>query len=239
MTSSAIPTKTVLGTGVRDEAALSSALATMFRGKFCNTLLRDRSPLRFNTGQALYDIGDSNRSMFFIQKGFVKIGTITPNGSEVIYDIRKAGDVAGEPCVAGSSRRDRAVALEPADAIDVSYAEVISTLAIQPDLMAKLIEIFCDCLVDAYDQITNLATQDLTGRVVQVLLNLAVKLGNSNADLVSIPAYLTQEEISQMVGARRERVSTILSSMRRRGLVDYSSRGHLILRVADLRNLLS
>jgi len=40
-----------------------------------------------------------------------------------------------------------------------------------------------------------------------------------------------------MVGARRERVSTALNSLRRRGLVDYSSRGHLLLHVAALRSL--
>jgi CRP/FNR family cyclic AMP-dependent transcriptional regulator len=228
----------ILETAIQDDATLSSALVTVFRGRFCKTLLRDRSPVRFNAGQILYDIGDSNRRMFFIQKGFVKIGTITSDGSEVIYDIRKAGDVVGELCVLRSSRRDRAVSLELADVIDVSYGEVMSTLAAQPELLSKLIEIFCDCLGDAYDQITNLATQDLTGRVVQVLVNLGIKLGNPNVDPVSIPAYLTQEEISQMVGARRERVCTILNSLRRRGLVDYSSRGHLILHITPLRNLI-
>jgi CRP-like cAMP-binding protein len=177
--------------------------------------------------------------MFFIQKGFVKIGTITPSGCEVIYDIRKAGDVVGELCVARDSRGDRAVALDSAEAIDVSYAEVLSVLTAQPELLAKLIEVFCASLTEAYDQIMTLATEDLTGRVVRVLLNLASKLGSPNDDPVSIPAYLTQEEISQMVGARRERVSTILNSLRRQGLVNYSSRGHFILYTRPLLNLVS
>src|SRR5256885_10024245 len=177
--------------------------------------------------------------MFFIQNGFGKVGTLIADGREVIYDIRKTGDVVGELCVAKTPRPDRAVALEPASAINVAYSDVISTLGSHPDLVLKLIELFCNCLADAYDQITTLTVHDLTGRVVQVLLNLAARLGKPDTDPVQIPAYLTQEEISQMVGARRERVSTVLNSLRRRALVDYSSRGHLLLQVAALRSLMT
>ncbi len=113
---------------VVDDATMSSALLTIFRGKFCKTLLPGRTSLQFRCGEVLYDIGDLNRSMFFIQKGFVKIGTLTSDGREIIYDIRKAGDVVGELCVARSPRTDRALALEPAEAVHVSYSDVISTL---------------------------------------------------------------------------------------------------------------
>jgi CRP-like cAMP-binding protein len=222
-----------------DEATLSSALVTIFRGMFCNTILPGRTPIQFRSGEVIYNIGDLDRSMFFIQKGFVKVGTLVPDGREIIYDVRKTGDVVGELCVAKTPRPDRAVALEPAEAIHVSYSDIIATLGKHPDLLFKLMEIFCNCLADAYDQITSLRVHNLHGRVVQVLLDLAAKLGSANGDPVQIPAYLTQEEISQMVGARRERVSTTLNSLRRRGLVDYSSRGHLLLQTAALRGLVS
>lgn len=237
MTSGTAPLPHVPDAAALDQALVSSALVTVFRGKFCDTLLPGRAPLLFKDGDVLYDIGDPNRSMFFIRKGFVKIGTLTQDGREIIYDIRKAGDVVGELCASPSPRRDRAVALEPTEAVHVPYSEVIATLRSHPDLLVRLVEIFCECLSDAYQQITTLAAHDLTSRIVQALLNLASKLGGSGGDSVQIPAYLTQEEISQMVGARRERVSTALNSLRRRGLVNYSSRGHLILQVKALRDL--
>jgi CRP-like cAMP-binding protein len=46
---------------------------------------------------------------------------------------------------------------------------------------------------------------------------------------VEINAYLTQEELAQMVVARRERVSTALNALRREGAVYYSAAGHLLL----------
>lgn len=220
-----------------DEATLSSELVTVFRGKFCDILMAGRPPDHFKEEDVLYDIGDRNRSLYFIQRGFVKIGTLTPSGREVIFDIRKAGDVVGELCAAPGPRRDRAVALELTEAVRVPYSEMMNTLRNHPDLLVRLVEIFCECLTDAYNQIAAVTIHDLTERVVQTLLKLAPKLGRPSGDGVQIAAYLTQEEISQMVGARRERVSIVLNSLRRRGQVDYSNRGHLLLNVTALQKL--
>jgi CRP/FNR family transcriptional regulator len=231
----AAPLESQSDPAILDEATLSSALVTVFRGKFCDILLVGRSSDHFKEGDVLYDIGDPNRRLYFIQRGFVKIGTLTPNGREIIYDIRGAADVVGELCAWPGPRRDRAVALEPTEAIRVPYSDMINTLRNHPDLLVRLVEIFCECLADAYNQIAAVTVHDLTERVVQALLKLAPKLGRPGSDGVQIAAYLTQEEISQMVGARRERVSIVLNSLRRRGLVDYSSRGHLVLNLTALQ----
>ena len=62
------------------------------------------------------------------------------------------------------------------------------------------------------------------------------KIGQPSGSLVEIPTYLTQDEIAQMVAARRERISTALNSFRRRGLVQHSTRGHLVLDVNALES---
>ena len=71
----------------------------------------------------------------------------------------------------------------------------------------------------------------------KVLTRLATKLWRPAGGLVEIAAYVTQEELAQMVVARRERVSTALNSLRRRGLVQYTTRGHLLLDVQALKAL--
>ena len=53
---------------------LSSALARTFRGKLCDVILRNRSVTTFEKGQLIYDAGEDNKTFFFLQKGFVKIG---------------------------------------------------------------------------------------------------------------------------------------------------------------------
>ena len=85
----------------------------------------------------------------------------------------------------------------------------------------------------------NLAIDDTLHRLVRILLGLAARLGPETGKEVELPTYLTQEEIAQMVTARRERISTALNFLRRKGAIRYSSRGRLVLKIEDLRTYLS
>lgn len=219
------------------EASFSVALVSLFRGKLCDVLLGSRRQEVFEKNAVIYEVGDRDRNFFFIRQGFVKVGTIIQDGREIIYDIRKDGDVAGELCAKQHPRCDRAVALERTQAIPVPYTEVVSILQNNPDVLTRFLEACWDSLADAYQQINVLAAHDVLHRLVNLLINLAAKIGRPSGDLVQIPAYLTQEEFSQMVAARRERVSTALNVLRRRGAIQYSGGGHLLVRVAALQEI--
>jgi CRP/FNR family cyclic AMP-dependent transcriptional regulator len=217
-------------------AALSSALATIFRGKLCDAVLRNRSAMTFDKDQVIYDVGDGNHSFFFLQTGFVKVGTITEDGRELIYDVRKGGDIVGELCASDQPRQDRAVALEQTEVIAVPLDEVLEIVQKNRDLLRQLVQVFCASLSDAYDQLNSVAFSDTVHRLVRVLVRLGKQLGRRSGQSTEISTYLTQEEISQMVAVRRERISTAMNFLRDRGLVDYSRRGHLVLDLKALEN---
>ncbi len=60
----------------QDVAFMSCALATIFRGKLCETLLQNRPTVAFAKGSTIYDAGDGERDFFFIQRGIVKLSLI-------------------------------------------------------------------------------------------------------------------------------------------------------------------
>jgi CRP/FNR family cyclic AMP-dependent transcriptional regulator len=201
--------------GVATQAALSAALVTILRGKFCDVILLDRQPLSFAKGDVIYTAGDKERTLFFL----------------------KGGDVVGELCAAESERPDRAVALEPTEAIPVPFEDVKSLLMSEPRLVTALLDTVCAALKQAYAQINTLANDDTIHRIAKTLMNLARKIGRPAGSLVEIPTYLTQEEIAQMAASRRERVSTGLNFLRRQGMVQYTNRGHLQLDMSALEKL--
>jgi CRP/FNR family transcriptional regulator, cyclic AMP receptor protein len=208
-------------------AALSSALVGVFRGRFCDILLPNRAAQSFAADQVVYEIGDQQRTLWFVRQGVVRIGTITADGREIIYDVRKSGDVAGELCAFEPVRRDRAVAVESSSLVPIVFDEVMETLARHPAALQDLVGVFGGALAEAYDQLSSLASDDVMQRLLKTLRTLAEKLGEVSGELVEIGAYLTQEELAQMVMARRERVSTALNILRQRGVVQYSPRGRL------------
>jgi len=212
-----------------DIATVSSALAAVFRGKLCDILLATRAPRTFERHAVLYGLGETDRTLFFIRSGVVKTGTITQEGREIIYDVRKDGDVVGELCALYPSRRDRAVAVERTAAIVIGFEEVVATLAGNTLLLTTFIGALSGVLADAHEQLNHVARGEVSHGLIAVLKTLARKLGRPSGSLVEIDAYLTQEELAQMVVARRERVSTALNALRRGGAVHYSADGHLLL----------
>src|SRR3984893_7247386 len=218
------------------QAAVSTALVSVFRGKFCEAILPNRKTISFKKEEVMYEVGDKERTFFFLKDGFVKVGTITSDGHELIYDVRKGGDVVGELCASEPRRPDRAVALEQTEAIPVPFEDVMDVMRKQSDLLARLLEVFCQALNEAYAQVNALAVDDTAHRLGKVLLKLAAKIGQGSGAQVEIPTYLTQEEIAQMVVARRERVSTALNFLRRRRMIQYTSHGHLVLDVKALES---
>ncbi len=225
-----------LDDSISRQAAVSAALVSVFRGNFCDLILPNRMPTTFKKYEVIYNVGDERRTFFFLTGGFVKVGMITANGREVIYDIRRGGDVVGELCVSEPARADRAVALEQTDAIAVPLEDVLDVLQKKPDMIAVMMNVFCRALKEAYAQVNTLAVEDTIHRLVKILIGVAAKLGQPSGPFVEIPTYLTQEEIAQMVAARRERISTALNSLRRQGMVQYSARGHLVLNVSALES---
>ena len=85
------------------QAAVSTALASSFRGKFCDLILPNRKTTTFKKHQVIYNVGDGERTFFFLQNGFVKVGTITASGREVIVLPSRTPRPS---CGAGTIRRD-------------------------------------------------------------------------------------------------------------------------------------
>jgi CRP/FNR family transcriptional regulator, cyclic AMP receptor protein len=218
------------------EASLSSALAVIFRGKLCDVVLRNRPITTFKKDQVLYNVGDKDQTLFFLRSGFVKVGTITLDGHELIYDVRKGGDVVGELCASENPRQDRAVALEQTEAIAVLFDEVLQIVQQNRELLRQLVQVFCNSLSDAYDQLNSLAFSDTVHRLIRVLVRLGTQVGRTSAHRTELSTYLTQEEISQMVAVRRERVSTAMNFLRNRGMLEYSQHGYLTLDLKALQN---
>jgi CRP-like cAMP-binding protein len=211
-------------------------LSTIFRGKFWDTLLPGRPVITLARGATVYEVGEWERSFIFIRHGIVKVGIVTDQGQEVIYDLRKGGDVVGELCVCDRPRRDRAVALEETDISAVPYEEILDNLQSNRDAVHEILDVVCRALSSAYEQVTVLSSGRTDERLVKVLLRLAKQFGRSSGQLVEVDVYLTQEEISHMMASSREKVSGALNRLRDRALVQYSRGGHLLLDVHALEN---
>jgi CRP/FNR family transcriptional regulator, cyclic AMP receptor protein len=219
------------------EHAECEAVSRSVRGRLCQRLA-ELPPRRVGQGQHLYRAGHPAQSLFLVQSGLVKARTISPEGEELTLRLYKPGDLLGELCLCGGGRREEAVALEESTVTEISVASLMARLRNDPETAVELASAVCDRLADAYEQIESLAWDTVLYRLVRTLLRLANELGEPSESGVRLAHYIRQEELAQLVGARREVVSGLLNRLRTSGHISYSPRSAITVRPTSLQRFL-
>ncbi|HZH42360.1 MAG TPA: Crp/Fnr family transcriptional regulator [Gemmatimonadales bacterium] len=212
--------------------------SSFFRGKLCEQMAR-RPGRRVAAGQPVYLTGDPARSVFLLRAGLVKTSVLAPRGEELILRLDKAGDVFGELCLCTGERHEQAVALEPSEVVELPLDDLLGRLRLDNKSLLDILAVVSGRLADAYERLRSMSLALTEERLVRTLLKLADDLGQRAPDGLEIGHYITQQELAQLVGARREVVSTHLNQLRQRGLVSYHRKGQIRLSPDALRSHLN
>lgn len=167
----------------------------------------------------MFSQGEAGDSVFYIQKGGVKLSAVSPAGREAIVAMLGPGDFCGEGSLVGRSiRTTTATALTPTTALVIGKAEMIRMLQKEHALSDR----FIDCMLsrnirseeDLIDQLFNSNEK----RLASVLLRLA-RYGTADKPRRVLPR-ISQTALAEMVGTTRARVSVFLKKFKRLGFID-------------------
>jgi CRP-like cAMP-binding protein len=85
-------------------------------------------------------------------------------------------------------------------------------------------------VADQQEVIANLVTVDGEQRLGRTLLHLARQLGKKSRRSTRIGLRISHEELSNMIGTTRPRVSVFMQRFRNLGLIELSEEHHLIVK---------
>lgn len=197
------------------------------------------SKVRVTRNQTIYNHGDRERVIYFIECGRVKLHTLLPEGRECLLGIYKEGDIFGETCLAGlEERQETAVAMTDATLRRIPD----STIRLQlndTSLAESLLQYMAMRIFQQQQFSMNLLIRYSERRLGQMLLLLADSLGRPGPCSTCIEQKISHEELSEMVGTTRPRVSKFMRRFRELGLVDRDASRHLIIRMGKLSDYLS
>jgi CRP/FNR family transcriptional regulator, cyclic AMP receptor protein len=217
--------------------SLCETLSASWRGKFCQQLAQF-PPRQLQPGEHLYLTGNPARSVFLVRSGLIKTSAVSAEGEELTLRLYKAGDILGELCLCGGGRREEAVALDPSSVTELPLPSMLALLRRDPEMAMEFATLLCDRLADSYEQIESLSWDTVLHRLVRTLLRLAIELGEPAPEGTRLAHYIRQEELAQLVGARREVVSGLLSRLRASGHISYSPRGAITVQRTALQAFL-
>jgi CRP/FNR family cyclic AMP-dependent transcriptional regulator len=180
-----------------------------------------KATVKFPNKKPVYSQGDAADSVFYIEKGRVKLAVVSKRGREAVIAILEPGDFFGEGCLAGQIKR-MATATTMSDCIIVRIekASTLQVLRANPAFselfLAHMLSRNIRMEEDLVDQLFNSSEK----RLARVLLLLANFGKEAKPDLVI--AKISQETLAEMIGTTRSRVSYFMNRFRKLGFIEYN-----------------
>jgi len=189
--------------------------------------------------ETVYTCGDRADSIYIIQSGQMKLLRFSPEGKECLLAILTEGETFGESCLAGPGvRHETAVAMEDSKLRRVSYGNFFRHLD-QNALVEPFVLYLASRISEQHQVIANLITVNSKHRLGETLLFLARKLGQPDPGCTRIEKRITHEELSEMVGTTRPRITAFMLQFRALGLIDITPEHFLIIREERLADYLA
>ena len=172
-------------------------------------------------GVVIYSQGDPCDSIFYIQKGSVKIGVLSHEGREAIVAMHDRSDFFGEGALAGQVvRMATATTTVPTTLLIIEKQEMLRLLHEHHELsdrflayvLARNIRIEADLV----DQLFNSSER----RLARTLLLLA-RYGKQDMPHRVLPK-ISQKMLAEMVGSTRSRVNFFMNKFRKLGFIEYN-----------------
>jgi CRP-like cAMP-binding protein len=191
---------------------------------------KNSSPIKIGKHDHVYTSGDERETVYFIEKGQIKLIMTSSEGKECMLAIHGAGDVFGELCLSGlGSRVETAIAMEDTLLKEIPCGKFLGRLATD-SLLEGFIKYLAVRVADQQQVIANLVTVDSEQRLGKTLLQIAKKLGKKDPRSIRIEVKISHEELATMVGTTRPRISVFMQRFRNLDLIEYNTEHHLIIK---------
>lgn len=204
----------------------------VFKQQLCDSLRNETLNSRAITiakNSHVYTCGDNDAMVYFIESGQIKLLMLSSESRECLLAIHAAGDVFGELCLSGlGARLETAVAMEETVLKQIPCSKFFARLN-RDGLFEGFVQYLAVRIADQQQVIANLVTVDSEQRLGKTLLRLARTLGNKDPHSIRIELKITHEELSEMVGTTRPRVSLFMQRFRNLGLIETDADHFLII----------
>jgi CRP-like cAMP-binding protein len=171
--------------------------------------------------QLLFVTGEPRGSVYLLRTGRVKLVRRTDAGGEVIVGLCGPGDIVGYSGLSAlPPRMLTAQVIEAGEAHTIDEPDFRSFLTARPVAALAVIEAVRRRLETLRDSMVDVVSEDVPHRILRLLRRLAIAQGQRPDDPkgeLSLDLRLTHQEVANMIGARRQTVTTAINDMHRNG----------------------
>ncbi|HEX6086438.1 MAG TPA: Crp/Fnr family transcriptional regulator [Thermoanaerobaculia bacterium] len=184
--------------------------------------------LRVSAQEPIYASGDEDESLYLIESGQVKLSMASASGKDCLIAIYTKGEVFGESCFTSAPKRfETATAMQPTIVRKMSRRDFLAEVE-RVKATEALLRHLAARIADRQSAVFDLITMPSERRLAKALLDTAEKLGARDGAWLRVDPKISHEELSQIVGTTRPRITAFMQRFRQRGLIDKAGRATLV-----------
>ncbi|AJE03492.1 Crp/Fnr family transcriptional regulator [Geobacter pickeringii] len=185
---------------------------------------------RFRKFETILTEEDSNRYMYVVMSGKVKVIRSGADGRELLFAIHKRGDFFGEMALLdGKTSLATVVALEDTTVGLFGKDDFDRFSKSNRKVVEKIIELLCIRLRDAWLMLKVFGCTDAERRLRTVLQYLGERHGVMDARGVIITMKLTHKDFASYTNLARETVSRLMTSLRKQNEIELVGSHQILL----------
>lgn len=183
--------------------------------------------------QILFEQGKRSNAVFYILTGTVKLSVVF-HGKETTIGLLGPGNFAGKECIATARpwRTASARALTNCTIVRIERKEILRVIQHEKTFAAFFLDYLLACMSRYQEVIVDQLLNSSEKRLARALLRLAT-FGNRGRPEQVVP-LIHQEELAELVGTTRSRISFFMNRFRKLGFIAYKGQGSITIHTAKL-----
>ena len=181
-------------------------------GSFVASVLPRGRIVHFQKNETIFSHGERSDSMYYIQRGYVKLSATSTRGKEAVIAICNSRELFGESCItaAHSARFHSAVALTNVQAVEINYKVIQSVLWVGGGVASALVAYLLQRSLDIQQSLTDTLLLSSADRLAAIRSSL-----RSRSKAMGQPVLkVSQQTLADMMGISRQRVNFLCRARR-------------------------
>lgn len=202
----------------------NSFVALLQKSEFCQ--LKNKShEHQYRKGEYIIQASNTDHAIYILVTGRVKISRISHVGNELIQWFCMPGDIFG---ISGENQVYNnicAQALTDCQILKIKKSHFNQLILDEPGISLLVIDKLSSRIHTLGDMILYMANDNANIRFVKLMQHMIENYGRHLTDCIHIDIPTTHQDLADMMGSCRQTVSSIVSALKRDGVLNINRKG--------------
>ncbi len=192
-------------------------------------------PIFYKKGEIVLRVGETRLGAFYVKSGYIKDLTVSSEGRTFNLFIFEPGDLFSYNWIYNKTPNEHTFkAMTDCITYEKTREELLLFLEQNSDVQFMISQKIVKRMNGLIQRMEHMALGTASQKVSSILSILAERFGKKTSKGTTIPIYLTQQDLAELIGISRETASTEINKLSAMGVIVRSSGNYS---VTDLEKL--